>query len=49
MSEYLHVEKPFLDQLGSLGWEVIDQGQGVIPSDPTKSLRNRASIDQHLV
>ena len=39
MSEYLHVEKPFLDQLGSLGWTVIDQGQGFIPSDPTKSLR----------
>ncbi len=39
MSEYLHVEKPFLDQLGTLGWEVIDQGQG-IPSDPPKSLRS---------
>jgi type I restriction enzyme R subunit len=40
MSEYLHVEKPFLDQLGALGWKVIDQGQGVIPSDPAKSLRS---------
>ena len=39
MSEYLHVEKPFLDQLASLGWTVIDQGQGFIPSDPTASLR----------
>ena len=39
MSEYLHVEKPFLDQLAALGWKVIDQGQGIIPSDPTKSLR----------
>ena len=39
MSEYLHVEKPFLDQLGALGWSVIDQGQGFIPSDPTISLR----------
>lgn len=39
MSEYLHVEKPFLDQLGALGWTVIDQGQGFIPSDPTISLR----------
>jgi type I restriction enzyme R subunit len=39
MSEYLHVEKPFLDQLDVLGWVVIDQGQGMIPSDPAKSLR----------
>lgn len=39
MSEYLHVEKPFLDQLAALGWTVIDQGQGFIPSDPSKSLR----------
>ena len=28
MSEYLHVEKPFLDQLATLGWAVIDQGHG---------------------
>jgi type I restriction enzyme R subunit len=40
MSEYLHVEKPFLNQLAELGWTVIDQGQGMIPSDPTKSLRS---------
>jgi len=39
MSEYHHVEKPFLDQLGALGWQVVDHGQTVIPSDPTKSLR----------
>lgn len=39
MSEYLHVEKPFLNQLGALGWQVIDQGQGIIPSDLKKSLR----------
>ena len=39
MSEYLHVEKPFLDQLAALGWKVIDQGQGFIPSDPARSLR----------
>lgn len=38
VSEYLFVEKPFLDQLSNLGWTVIDQGTGV-PSDPTKSLR----------
>ena len=40
MSEYLHVEKPFLDQLEALGWTVIDQGHGFVPSDPTKTLRN---------
>lgn len=40
MSEYLHVEKPFLDQLATLGWTAIDQGQGCIPSDPTVSLRH---------
>ncbi len=39
MSEYLHVEKPFLEQLAALGWKVIDQGQGMIPSDPAASLR----------
>lgn len=39
MSEYLHVEKPFLDQLKTLGWTVIDQGQGFIPSEPAASLR----------
>jgi type I restriction enzyme R subunit len=39
MSEYLHVEKPFLDQLSALGWKVVDQGHGMIPSDPARSLR----------
>ena len=39
MSEYLHVEKPFLDQLAALGWKVVDQGHGMIPNDPAKSLR----------
>ncbi len=39
MSEYLHVEKAFLDQLTTLGWTIIDQGNGFIPSDPTASLR----------
>jgi len=47
MSEYLHVEKTFLDQLADLGWTVIDQGAGVIPSDPSKSLR--ASFRQCLL
>jgi type I restriction enzyme R subunit len=40
MSEYLHVEKPFLDQLAALGWQVIDQGVSIIPSNPAPSLRN---------
>lgn len=40
MSEYLHVEKPFLDQLAALGWTVIDQGSSFIPSDPSHSLRS---------
>lgn len=40
MSEYHHVEKPFLDQLSALGWTVVDQGHGIIPSEPAGSLRN---------
>lgn len=39
MSEYLHVEKPFLEQLAALGWEAMDQGPGFIPSKPSTSLR----------
>ena len=39
MSEYHHVEKPFLDQLASLGWKIVDQGGGMIPSDAGASLR----------
>lgn len=39
MSEYLHVEKPFLQQLAALGWKVTDQGHGFVPSDPSKSRR----------
>lgn len=39
MSEYSLVEKPFLDQLAALGWQVCDQGVGIIPSDPAPSLR----------
>lgn len=38
MSEYSHIEKPFLIQLKSLGWTIIEQGAG-IPTDPSKSLR----------
>ncbi|MCK9175248.1 MAG: HsdR family type I site-specific deoxyribonuclease [Desulforhopalus sp.] len=46
MSEYTEVEQPFLQQLQSLGWDIIDQGPD-IPSDPTKSLR--ASFRQWLL
>jgi len=38
MSEYTEVERPFLHQLESLGWTVIDQGSG-IPQDAGPSLR----------
>ncbi len=40
MTEYFHVEKPFLDQLATLDWSVIDHGPSAIPSDPSISLRN---------
>lgn len=39
MPEYVNVERPFLDKLRLLGWQVIDQGIG-IPQEPEKSLRN---------
>ena len=39
MSEYKFVEIPLLNQLGSMGWQVIEQASG-IPSDPAKSLRS---------
>lgn len=38
MAEYINVEKPFLEKLRQLGWQVIDQGIG-IPQSPDKSLR----------
>jgi type I restriction enzyme, R subunit len=38
MSEYTEVEQPFLQQLASLGWTIIDQGRE-IPQDPGRSLR----------
>lgn len=38
MTEYSEVEQPFLQQLQTLGWRIIDQG-GEIPSDPAQSLR----------
>lgn len=39
MAEYKNVEKPFLEKLRQLDWEVIDQGSFGIPQDPAKSLR----------
>jgi type I restriction enzyme R subunit len=39
MAEYINVEKPFLEKLRLLGWQVIDQGIG-IPQEPEKSLRD---------
>lgn len=39
MSEYTFVEKPFLDQLAALGWNVINQGTE-FPSDPSRSKRS---------
>ncbi len=43
MSEYLHVEKPFLDQLGALGWTVIDQGQVLLAAD-TDEISHAAAL-----
>ncbi len=39
MSEYKYVEKPFLEQLAALGWDIIDQGEG-FPTAPAKSHRS---------
>ena len=38
MSEYSFVEKPFLEQLKSLQWNVVEHPNGV-PTDPAISLR----------
>jgi type I restriction enzyme R subunit len=38
-SEYTEVEQPFLHQLESLGWTIIDQGSG-LPHNPSASLRS---------
>jgi type I restriction enzyme R subunit len=40
MSEYTNVERPFLDKLCQLGWEVIDHGTGFIPQYPAVSKRD---------
>lgn len=39
MSEYINVEKPFIDKLRQIGWEVHDNGSGGIPENPTESFR----------
>lgn len=39
MSERLQVEKPFLDQLATLGWNVVDHGES-LPSSPESSYRS---------
>lgn len=39
MSEYSEVELPFLQQLATQGWTVVDQGCTTIPQDPAASLR----------
>ncbi len=40
MAEYINVEKPFLQKLEELGWDVINHGGSGIPHDPTISLRS---------
>lgn len=45
MSEYSNVEKPFLDKLHAIGWEIINHGGGAEhPTDPTIS--QRTSFDE---
>jgi type I restriction enzyme, R subunit len=38
--EYSFVEEPFLNQLQTLGWDIINHGSGIIPFDPKVSLRD---------
>jgi len=40
MSEYEFVEKPLFNQLQSMGWNVLEQGAGIL-QDPSKSLCSR--------
>lgn len=40
MAEYHNVEKPFLNKLKAIGWNVIDHGGFGIPQDPASSLRS---------
>lgn len=39
MSEYQFVEKPLLNQLTAMGWQVIEHSSSVIPNDPSISYR----------
>lgn len=39
MAEYKNVEKPFLEKLHLLGWEIVEHGFG-IPQDPSVSYRS---------
>ncbi|WP_394225953.1 type I restriction endonuclease subunit R [Pseudoalteromonas spongiae] len=39
MSEYQFVEKPLLNQLAAMGWQVIEHSSSVIPKDPSISYR----------
>jgi len=39
MAEYKNVEKPFLEKLREIGWDVVDHGAFGIPQDPASSLR----------
>lgn len=39
MAEFTNVEKPFLEKLHSLGWEIVEHGFG-IPQDPAISFRS---------
>ncbi len=47
MAEYNSVERPFLDKLQQLGWEVIDQGTGFTPYDP--SISRRESFREYIL
>lgn len=47
MSEYNSVERPFLNKLQQLGWEVIDQGTGFTPYDP--SISRRESFREYIL
>lgn len=40
MPEYINVEKPFLEKLEQIGWQIIDHGPFGIPSNPRQSLRS---------
>lgn len=48
MSEYVNVERPFLEKLREIGWQVIEnKDNGGVPQDPAESKRN--SFDEILL